>query len=123
MATFERGQLPVMDLPTEEVTVDGLPGAVLVRGMDMSQLMHYRSAARRFSEPQGDETDEQAQERAGVELVPLLLSLCVVLDDGLPVYTAAQWSAFAARHLDSAVALFNAAMRLSGQDESAEKKA
>lgn len=122
MPTLQRAALPAVELPVEEVTVAGLPGSVLVRGLDMPQLLAFGAARRRISEPREGETPEQAADRAGGELVPLLLSMCVVLDDGLPVYSAAQWAAFGARHADSAITLFNAAVRLGGQDVEAEKK-
>ena len=52
----------------------------------------------------------------------VLLALSVVLDDGLPVYSPAQWAAFGAKHAEDATALFQAAARLSGQDAETEKK-
>lgn len=123
MATFDRSALPAVDLPAEEVTVPGLPGPVLVRGLDMPQMLQFSAARTRLETPQPGETEADARERASGHLVPLLLSLCVVLDDGLPVFSAAQWSAFGARHPEDVITLFNVAVRLGGQDADGEKKA
>jgi hypothetical protein len=123
MATVQRGQLLAVELPTQEVDVPAVGGTVLVRGLSMPQLLAFSAARRRALQPVGDETPDQAAERASGELVPLLLAETVVLDDGLPVYSAAQWAVFGAQHPQATLELWRAAIALSGQDPTAEKKA
>jgi hypothetical protein len=109
MGTLSRQALPAFALPQEEHTVPALGGAVLVRGLGMPALMQFAAARRQHAE-------QPAQ------LLPLLLALAVVLDDGEPAYTAPEWAAFGARHPEAAAELFGHALRLSGQDAAAEKK-
>lgn len=93
-----------------------------MQGMGMPELLRFFAAQRRLSQPQGTETAEQASERANSELVPIALSMCVLADDGLPLYTDAQWRAWGARNTPAALGLFAVAMRLSGQNRAEEKK-
>lgn len=109
-------------LPTEEHEVPELGGAVQVRGMDMAQMLAFTSARRRLAAPRGDETPAQANERASGELLAMLLGPCVLAADGLPVYSPAEWSAFGVRHPDRVLALWEVALRLSGQNPDEEKK-
>lgn len=122
MPTIARAALPPAELPSEEVEVTPLGGSVLVRGLTMPEFLRWSAQRRALLEPRAGESAEDAQQRASAEMVPLILSMAVVLDDGDPVYTAAQWSAFGARHPEEATVLFQAAVRLSGQDPQAEKK-
>lgn len=121
MAVLERANLPSLDLPREAVEVKALGGAVWVQGMDMPALLRFTSARRSAMQPLPGENDDQAAERATGVLVPLLLSLCVHLDDG-PAYSMAQWGSFGAQHPEAALDLFHRAVRMSGQDAAAEKK-
>jgi hypothetical protein len=120
---LSRDQLPAVALPQEPVAVPGLGGDVIVRGMDMPQMLRFTALRRRLLTPQEGETEDQASERAAGELVPLALEMCTVLDDGLPVYSAAQWATFGAQHSGDVMALWEAAIRLSGQQPDHEKKA
>jgi hypothetical protein len=122
MATLERSALPQPLLPQENVLVEALGGEVIVRGMDMEQQLRFSSMRRRLVQPQEGETADQAAERAGGPLVPLALSWCVVLADGQPAYSEAEWRIIGAMHPGEAISLFNATMRLSGQNTQAEKK-
>lgn len=99
-----------------------LGGNVLVRGLGMPEFLRWSSQRRALVVPRAGETDEQARERAAAEMVPLMLSMAVMLDDGLPVFSAAEWAAYGARHPEECTTLFQAAVRLSGQDPDAEKK-
>lgn len=117
-----RSAAPAVELPRETVTVEPLGGDVLVQGMGMPELLRFFAAQRRFAQPLAGETKDQAAERANSELVPLALSMCVLADDGLPLYTDAQWRAWGARHAPAALGLFAVAMRLSGQGRDEEKK-
>ena len=121
--TINRREVAAVALPQEAVDVPAIGGTVLVRGMSMPQLLAFSAARRRALEPVEGETPDQAAERASGELVPLLLAATVVLDDGLPVYTAAQWAAFGSVHPAATLDLWRVAVRLSGQDQAAEKKA
>lgn len=121
--TIQRADIPVVSLPIEEHPAPELGGTVSVRGMDMPQMLAFTSARRRLSTPVDGETPAQAAERASGELLPLVLSMCVLADDGLPVYTRAQWAVFGVQHPERALALWQVAIRLSGQAPDAEKKA
>lgn len=121
MAIIGREQIAPVALPQEEVPVPEIGGDVLVQGMDLPRLQRFAAARRRALETKGDEAEADAQERAGSELLPLALELCVLAGDGLPVYSYAQWASFAARHAEQAMALFGKVMQLSGQTD--EKKA
>lgn len=122
MPTITRDAIAPVALPTEPVDVAAIGGVVLVRGMSLPQLLAFRAAGRRASEPLPGETPETAAERASGELVPMLLATCVVLDDGQPVYSAEQWAAFGTRHPGDTLDLWQRAIALSGADLAAEKK-
>ncbi len=113
---------PQAEVPQETVDVPELGGAVIVRGLDMPGLLRYAAARQALLEPLPGETEADAQERAGGALIAVLLAACVVLADGRPVYTAAQWSGFGARHPAAAMSLWRAVQRASGTDPDAEKK-
>ena len=101
-------------LPEEQVDVPEIGGTVLVRGMDMPRAQRFESARRRFVQPQDEETPEDAAERAAAELLPMALHLCVLAADGEPVYTPAQWAAFAVRHGQRTGELWQMVERLNG---------
>lgn len=113
---ISRDQIPALELPSEEVDVPALGGGVMVRGMDMPQLLRFTQARRRAQTPRDGETEQEAHERSGGELVPVLLEMCVLAADDAPVYTAAQWSRWMVRHGEAALGLFEVALRLSGQE-------
>ena len=117
-----RSAAPAVELPRETVTVEPLGGDVLVQGMGMPELLRFFAAQRRLAQPLAGESAEQAGERANAELVPVLLSMCVLADDQLPLYTEAQWRAWGAHNAPAALGLFAVAMRLSGQNREEEKK-
>lgn len=121
MALLTRATLPPAALPTEEVDCPALGGSVIVKGLDMPGMLHWSAQRRQLAQPQAGEDDETARQRAGAQLIPLLLSLAVHLEDG-PAYTAAQWAALGTRHPEDTMRLFGVALRLSGHDADAEKK-
>ena len=88
----------------------------------MPELLRFYAAQRRLSQPRPGESLEQANERANSELVPIALSMCVLADDELPLYTDAQWRIWGAGNAPAALELFAVAMRLSGQNRAEEKK-
>jgi hypothetical protein len=115
MPLIERDAIPAVPPPEQTVPVSALNGEVLVRGMSLPHLMQY-NALRRRQPPRAEyETESEATERIAAGTVPLLLHLCVLAADGLPVYTQAQWEAWAPRHMGAAIELANTAMALSGQ--------
>ena len=118
-----RSAAPVVELPREAVTVEALGGDVVVRGMDMPEFMRFAAAQRRLQTPLPGETDEQCKERAIAEAVPFALSMVVLADDNLPLYTEPQWRAWGAKNIGSVLELFSVAMRLSGGKADDEKKA
>lgn len=120
---ISRSAIPAISLPQETLAVEPLGGEVIVRGMDMQQMLRFTATRRRLVELLPGENEAQAAERASGELVPLVLAMCVLADDEQPVYTAAQWAAFGARHPAVTMDLWDAAIRLSGQAGDHEKKA
>lgn len=121
-ATITRDQVAPVALPAQAIDVAAIGGAVMVRGMSLPQVLEFSAARRAAADPQDGETSEQAATRAGGTLLPLVLHQCVVLDDGLPVYSQAEWGAFAVQHTREAFDLWQLAMRLSGQLADEEKK-
>ena len=119
---LDRSAIRPVALPREELEAPEVGGTVLVQGMNMPQLLEFTAARRRLQEPREGETPEQAQQRASGELLTLVLGMCVLAADGKPVYSPAEWGAFGAQHPERAVALWDAAIRLSGQQPEDEKK-
>ena len=118
-----RAQAPALELPQEAVHVAELGGEVIVRGFGMPALLRFFAARREAIARLAHLGDEQAQEVAAGELVPLALHLAVVvLDDGLPLYSEVQWQVFGGMHPTAAMALFARVMALSGTEHAAEKK-
>jgi hypothetical protein len=116
-----RESIAPVSLPEEIIDVPEIGGSVLVRGMDMPRLMRFEAARRRFVQPEPGETERDAAERAASELIPVGLHLCVLAGDGQPVYSPAQWAAFAVPHGERAADLWQAVERLSGLGD--QKKA
>jgi len=115
-----REAIPTVVLPEEVVQVPEI-GEVLVRGMDMPRLMRFEAARRRFVQPEPGETDQDAAERAASELIPVALHLCVLAADGQPVYSPAEWAAFAVPHAERVAELWQVVERLAGLGD--QKKA
>lgn len=118
MALIERSAAPVPpSLPREAVPVAELGGDVIVRGMLLSERMALSAMSADLADVKPGETPEQAQRRAGREIVFFTLSHCVVLADDAPLYTAAQWDAFGSQHPGAVLDLYKHARRLGGHDE------
>lgn len=123
MPLIDRAAVCTVALPEAEVEVPAIGGTVLVVGMDMPQMLRFNAARRAALQPREGETPDDAAERASGELVPMLLEMTVLAADRLPVYSAAQWAVFAARHPHATRELFDRALALGGQgDAGAEKK-
>lgn len=111
-----RKSIVPIDLPEEQIEVAEIGGSVLVRGMDMPRLARFDAARRKHGEPQADESEDDALARAGLEVLPLLLHLCVFAEDDAPVYSVAEWAVFLRRHQSVGLRLADAALRLTGLD-------
>lgn len=122
MPLLQRDQIQPIELPRQEVECAALGGAVVVQGMDLADWMRFAALRRRVEAPLVDELPEDTAQRIGGELMPMGLHLCVLAADDRPVYTAAQWGIWAARHPSESMQLWELAMRLSGHDIDAEKK-
>jgi hypothetical protein len=119
---IKRDAVKAVALPQEIVTVKEVGGDVILRGFDMPQMLRFHGTRREQLQAAEGESREQMQDRAAGVLVPLALHMSVVLDDGMPVYTQAQWAAFGGQHPDVALSLFRKVMALGGADLDHEKK-
>ena len=116
MAVIQRGALPKPTVPKETITVDALGGEVVVRGLLLSERMAVQRQIVTLRKTQ--DSDEGAVH----SILPVLLALCVIDADGLPVFSQDDWQAFGSRHADQAVALFNTAWLLSGFSQADDAK-
>jgi len=107
-------RLQPVALPREAVLVPALGGEVIVQGLLLSQRLELHALQTDLSTPRGDETADQARNRAGAHIVPLMLAAAVVSPEGRPLWGAADWETFGAVHPGPALELFDVAMRLSG---------
>jgi hypothetical protein len=86
-------------LPTELVDVASLGGAVIVRGLTLSQRMRIA----------------RVDAENGLAMLDIL-SVSVLASDGEPVFSREDWDIWASLHIEDAVALAGIARRLSGLD-------
>jgi len=107
---ISRNQIKPPVLPKEAVPVAALGGEVIVRGMLLGERLTIMSAAR--------------EEGGAVAYAHVcqVLAMCVLAEDGKPVYTAEEWEQFGARHMVEALELFTKCQSLSGLDGEAVKK-
>jgi hypothetical protein len=109
MALINRSAVALPELRRELVQVDALGGEVAVVEMGLADRLDFEDA---LASSKG-----AAGKRTGIDtLLPLLLAACVRDDEGEPVFDAAKWRIFGARHRNEAIGLFNVAFRLSGFD-------
>ncbi len=108
MALLKKSQIASPVLPREAVDVAELGGEVVVRGLLFSERLAL------FSRVGGDG-------KAYAE-IPELLALTVLDADDAPVFTAAEWEQFGAKHMEAMLRLFGIAKRLSGLDAEAAAK-
>lgn len=108
MKVLKRSELKRPQLNRETVESPELGGAVIVRGMTLTERLII------------SQTDG---ERQSFGAIAEALSWCVLLEDGEPAFTREEWEAFGAAHIDAAVRLFIKAKSLSGMiAEDLEKK-
>lgn len=114
MAVIARGAVPVPpEAARETVNVPALGGDVLVVELMLDARLDFDQVLR----------ENKRTGRAGVHaMVPHLLAVSVVLEDGEPLYSVQQWRTFGARNRNAAIDLFNVAMRLSGFNEADNAK-
>jgi hypothetical protein len=114
--TLSRDQVSVPALPEKVEPFAPLGGDVLVRGLLMTQRLandRLHVAARK---PRDGETDEEAQARAGSQMVTRMLHQSIVDPDGKPLCSEAEWDRLGSQNRYEVFRLFNIAMQLSGHD-------
>lgn len=122
MSLIERSAVQAPVLPKETVPMPSLGGDVIVRGLLLSERLTLSALSGQLSEPHPGESVELAQARAGAQMVSHTLARAVVLADGQPFYSVAQWDQFGAKHTGDVLALFQASRRLNGYDEGDTEK-
>jgi hypothetical protein len=86
-------------LPTESVEIASLGGAVIVRGLTLSQRMQIA----------------KVDAENGVAMLDIL-AVSVLANDGDPLFSRQDWDIWASLHIEDAVMLAGIARRLSGLD-------
>lgn len=117
MALLTRTQIAAPALRKEAVEVPALGGAVIVRGLLLSERMELSALAADLREPQPGESAALVAQRVGRQMVMFTLARTVVLDDDAPVYTAAEWDRFGADHPDAVLNLYRKAREISGYND------
>lgn len=117
-----RASIQPVRLRTAEVPCAPLGADVTVRGMDLPQLLDFQDARRSLVAPLEGESPDQHDSRRMARLIPLVLSMCVLADDGEPIYSEAEWRIWCAQHVAEGFELFSVATSLSGADPEAQKK-
>jgi hypothetical protein len=113
---LDRNQLKAPVLPKEAVPVDALGGEVIVRGLLLSERLALSALNSQLSQPLDGEDKALANARAGAQMVAHTLAKVVLLADGLPVYSAAEWDAFGAAQSGVVLDLYRHSRRLNGLD-------
>lgn len=108
MALLNKSQIASPVLPRETVDVPALGGEVVVRGLLFSERLALFARV-----------DKDGKAFAEI---PELLALTVLDGEGAAVFTAAEWEAFGAQHMEALLGLFAVAKRLSGLDAEAAAK-
>lgn len=124
MALISRADVPEpAELRREIVDVPALGGEVAVIELALIERLEFESMRVGPGAEKKDEGSKPGIKRRGDRLlVPQLLALSVVDADDEPIFDVKQWQAFGARNRNATVELFNAAFRLNGFDDAAEKK-
>lgn len=122
MTVLERGSVPEPVLRKEAVPVESLGGDVVVRGLELTELLMLSGIQRALREPLEGETEDAAHARAGAQIVAKTLHVAVLMADGKPLWSEAQWNVHGAKHLHEAMGLYNKVNQLSGQDAEAVEK-
>lgn len=110
MAVVKRANVAQPTLPKETVEVEALQGEVVVRGLLLTERLAVE--ARIVALRSAQKADSSAADVN--EILPVMLAICVLDADDLPLWTEHEWQVFGIEHRGQAVALFNVAWRLSG---------
>ncbi len=114
MALVKRNAVEAPTLRKETVEVPEIGGDVVVRAMLLGERLEIFAAQKRLAVPRDGESEEDAHERAGRQLIAPTLA-CTVLDaESKPLWTTAEWNVFGSQHAARALHLFRVVMRLSG---------
>lgn len=116
MTVISADGLAAPELPSEEHDCPPLGGAVRIRALLLSERLQLES--RLANAPKADDGSTVAN----WAIVPEVLAATVVDAKDRPVYSVRRWDVFGSAHAELALALFNAAWRLSGMSGDAAKK-
>lgn len=122
MAVIERNQVKAPVLRKQTVEVPALGGAVIVRGMYLSEVMETRELVRASNSPADGEKPEQVAARVGALACAHTLAKTVGLADGRPLWSFQEWEVFGAQHVSDVLRLFDVARSLSGLDSELVEK-
>lgn len=112
MPLIKRDTIAHTERKREEVEVAALGGSVAVVQMGLATRLAVEAVASR---------QDRADPAAVYVTIPHVLAGCVLDADGVPLMSPDQWSVFGVANREVVIDLFNAAMRLSGIGEDAEK--
>lgn len=118
MAVVSRSSVAAPTLPKETVEVAALDGEVIVRGLLLTERLAVE--ARIVALRQAQLADSAAPDVNAI--LPVVLAICVLDADELPLWTEHQWQVFGVKHQGQALALFNVAWRLSGFAQAQDAK-
>lgn len=122
MTVLTRAGVQPADLPTETVPAPALGGDVIVRALTLTDRMAVAQLLAPIYAQLGDESDTDVRARVGAAAAAQYLSRTVVLEDGQPLYTAAEWEHVGGKHTDTVMALYRVVKRMNGLDAEAVQK-
>lgn len=108
--------------PKETAPLPSQGGDVVLRALELDELLTMSALQRQLREPGDGEEQETAHARAGAAIVAKTLALTVLLADGRPLWTEAQWKSHGAKHAHECMSLYNQVNQLSAQDVEAAAK-
>lgn len=122
MAVIKRGAAKTPVVRKETVPMESQGGEVVVRGLGLDELLGLSGIQGALRAPLQGETQDDARARVGGVMVAKTLHLGVVLADGKPMWSEAEWNAHGSSHLVECMTLFNRINQLSGTDTAAAAK-
>jgi len=122
MTVIKRGAVKPPAIRKQSVPMESQGGDVVVRGLGLDELLGLSGVQGLLREPLEGESQEDAHARAGALMVAKTLHLGVVLADGKPMWTEAEWNAHGSGHLVECMELFNKINQLSGKETAAAVK-
>jgi hypothetical protein len=106
---ISRESIPAVVVPETEVPCAPLGGDVVVRPMDLVELLLFNEKRNEVKALLDGETEAQADARRMNVILPWVLARCVLADDRQPVYSEQEWRIWCAKHLPEGYELFAAA--------------